>query len=121
MYSKRLVTKNTYYVGASDRRLALFENIYPLTNGVSYNSYIILDEKTCLLDTVDVSVEDVFFEKIEDVLEGRKLDYLIVQHMEPDHSYEIKKVLLKHPEATLVTSDKAYTMFQNYNDGETVE
>ena len=121
MYSKRLVTKNTYYVGASDRRLALFENIYPLTNGVSYNSYIILDEKTCLLDTVDVSVEDIFFEKVEDVLEGRKLDYLIVQHMEPDHSYEIKKVLLRHPEVTLVTSDKAYTMFQNYNDGETVE
>lgn len=121
MYLKKLVTKDTYYVGASDRRIALFENIYPLNNGVSYNSYVILDEKTCLLDTVDPSVEGVFLEKVEDVLEGRKLDYLIVNHMECDHSSVIKRVLHDHPETTLVINDKAYKMYQNFNDGEEVK
>ena len=77
MYKKRLVTQDTYYVGASERRLALFENVYPLNNGVSYNSYLILDEKTCLLDSVDKSVEDVFIKKVVDGLNGRKLDYLV--------------------------------------------
>lgn len=121
MYLKKLVTKDTYYVGASDRRIALFENIYPLNNGVSYNSYVILDEKTCLLDTVDPSVEGVFLEKVADVLEGRKLDYLIVNHMECDHSSVIKRVLHDHPETTLVINDKAYKMYQNFNDGEEVK
>ncbi len=121
MYIKKLVTKDTYYVGGSDRRLALFENIYPLTNGVSYNSYLIMDEKTCLLDTVDPSVENVFFEKIEDVLNGKSLDYLIINHMEPDHSSEICRVLDKYPEVTVVTSDKAYTMFKNFNNGREIK
>lgn len=121
MYIRKLVTKDTYYVGGSDRRLALFENIYPLSNGVSYNSYIIMDEKTCLLDTVDPSISNMFFEKIEDVLNGRKLDYLIINHMEPDHSSEICRVLDKYPEVTIVTSDKAYTMFKNFNNGREVK
>ena len=121
MYSKKLVTKDTYYVGGSDRRLALFENIYPLVNGASYNSYLIMDEKTCLLDTVDPSIENVFFEKIKDVLEGKKLDYLIVNHMEPDHSSEICRVLDTYPEVTVVTTDKAYTMFKNFNDGREIQ
>ncbi len=121
MYLKRLVTKDTYYVGASERRLALFENIYPLTNGVSYNSYIINDEKTCLLDTVDSSVSGIFFEKIEDVLEGKKLDYLIINHMEPDHSAEIAKVIDKYSDVTVVTTDKAYKMFQNYTNGRVID
>lgn len=121
MYIRKLVTKDTYYVGGSDRRLALFENIYPLSNGVSYNSYIIMDEKTCLLDTVDPSISNMFFEKIEDVLNGKKLDYLIINHMEPDHSSEICRVLDKYPEVTIVTSDKAYTMFKNFNNGREVK
>ena len=116
MFNKRLVTKDTYYVGGSDRRLALFENIYPLTNGASYNSYLILDEKTCLLDSVDKSVDEEFYQKIEEVLEGRELNYLIVNHMEPDHAYSLKYVLKDHPECTLVINEKALVMFKNFNE-----
>ncbi len=114
MFEKIEVVKNTYYVGASDRRLELFENVYPLTNGASYNSYVILDEKTALLDTVDESVSGVFFKKVKEVLDGRKLDYLIINHMEPDHSATIEGILLKHPETTIVCNDKILTMLKNY-------
>jgi hypothetical protein len=76
MQITREISRDTYYVGGSDRRIALFENIYPLSNGVSYNSYVILDEKTALLDTVDNSIRDLFFENLEKTLNGRKLDYL---------------------------------------------
>ena len=117
MYKKRLVTQDTYYVGASERRLALFENVYPLNNGVSYNSYLILDEKTCLLDSVDKSVEDVFIKKVVDGLNGRKLDYLVVDHMEPDHAYTLKRVIDLYPEVNVVLNDKTLTMFKNFNNG----
>ena len=85
MYCTKKVTEDLYWVGASDRRLALFENMYPIPRGVSYNSYVLLDEKTVLLDTVDRSVSGQFLENLEHVLAGRSLDYLIVNHMEPDH------------------------------------
>lgn len=114
MYRTRLVSKDTYYVGASDRRLALFENIYPLNDGVSYNSYIILDEKTCLLDTVDSSVYDVYIEKVKNVLQNRKLDYLVIHHMEPDHSALILKVIKEYPDVTLVINPKIQVMLNNY-------
>ena len=117
MYKKRLVTKDTYYVGASERRLALFENVYPLNNGVSYNSYLILDEKTCLLDSVDKSVENVFIKKVVDGLNGRKLDYLVVNHMEPDHAYTLKRVIDLYPEVNVVLNDKTLRMFKNFNNG----
>ena len=117
MYKKRLVTQDTYYVGASERRLALFENVYPLNNGVSYNSYLILDEKTCLLDSVDKSVEDVFIKKLVDGLNGRKLDYLVVNHMEPDHAYTLKRVIDLYPEVNVVLNDKTLRMFKNFNNG----
>lgn len=117
MYKKRLVTQDTYYVGASERRLALFENVYPLNNGVSYNSYLILDEKTCLLDSVDKSVEDVFIKKVVDGLNGRKLDYLVVNHMEPDHAYTLKRVIDLYPEVNVVLNDKTLRMFKNFNNG----
>ena len=116
MYKNRLVTKDTYYVGASDRRIALFENIYPLSNGVSYNSYVILDEKTCLLDTVDSDVFDIFFEKVKDVLNKRKLDYLVIHHMEPDHSASIKKIVDEFKDVTLVVNSKIKNMLDNYFD-----
>lgn len=116
MFKKRIVSKDTYYVGASDRRLALFENVYPAEYGISYNSYLIIDSKTCLLDTVDKSVEDEFLVKLKDTLDGKKLDYLIVHHMEPDHSYTLKRVLELYPEVTLVINDKALKMFKNFND-----
>ena len=117
MYKKRLVTQDTYYVGASERRLALFENVYPLNNGISYNSYLILDEKTCLLDSVDKSVEDVFIKKVVDGLNGRKLDYLVVNHMEPDHAYTLKRVIDLYPEVNVVLNDKTLRMFKNFNNG----
>lgn len=116
MYKNRLVTKDTYYVGASDRRIALFENIYPLSNGVSYNSYVILDNKTCLLDTVDNDVFDTFLEKVKDVLNKRKLDYLVIHHMEPDHSAAIKKIVDEFKEVTLVVNSKIKNMLDNYFD-----
>ena len=81
-----------YWIGASDRRLELFENVYPIPKGVSYNSYVILDEKTVLLDTVDRSVCDQFIENLEYVLEGRDLDYVIINHMEPDHCASLAEV-----------------------------
>ena len=85
MYCVKKMTEDLYWVGGSDRRLALFENVYPIPNGVSYNAYLLLDEKTVLLDTVDRSVGELFFENVAHVLDGRTLDYVIVNHMEPDH------------------------------------
>ncbi len=116
MYKKRIVTNDTYYIGASDRRLALFENVYPIEYGVSYNSYLIIDDKTCLLDTVDKSVEEEFLFKLKDTLDGKTLDYLVVHHMEPDHAHTLKRVLEIYPDATLVINDKALKMFNNFND-----
>ena len=114
MYCVRKMTEDLYWVGASERRLNLFENAYPLTNGVSYNSYLLLDEKTVLIDTVDKSVSDLFFENVDHVLGGRKLDYLIVQHMEPDHAATIGELVLRHPELTIVCNAKTRTMMQNF-------
>ena len=114
MYCVRKMTEDLYWVGASERRLNLFENAYPLTNGVSYNSYLLLDEKTVLIDTVDKSVSGLFFENVDHVLGGRKLDYLIVQHMEPDHAATIGELVLRHPELTIVCNAKTRTMMQNF-------
>ena len=85
MYCTRNVTEDLVWVGGNDRRLSLFEGVYKVPYGVSYNSYLLLDEKTVLLDTVDKAVGGIFFENIEHTLNGRPLDYLIVNHMEPDH------------------------------------
>ena len=85
MLANRYLTKDLLYLGASDRRIGLFENVFPLENGVSYNAYLLLDEQTVLLDTVDRSVSEDFFESLAAGLDGRSLDYLIVNHMEPDH------------------------------------
>ena len=114
MYCVRKMTEDLYWVGASERRLNLFENAYPLANGVSYNSYLLLDEKTVLIDTVDKSVSGLFFENVDHVLGGRKLDYLIVQHMEPDHAATIGELVLRHPEVTIVCNAKTRTMMQNF-------
>ena len=114
MYCVRKMTEDLYWVGASERRLNLFENAYPLTNGVSYNSYLLLDEKTVLIDTVDKSVSGLFFENVDHVLGGRKLDYLIVQHMEPDHAADIRDLLARHPETTVVCSAAARNMLAQF-------
>ena len=94
MHCEFQLDENFFYVGGSDRRLALFENIYPLENGASYNSYLFLDDKTVLVDTVDSSVSKVFFENVEHLLSGRALDYLIINHMEPDHAATIEDLIL---------------------------
>ncbi len=108
------ITDDLIYVGASDRRLALFENIYPIPRGVSYNSYVLLDEKTVLFDTTDAGVAEQFYENVAAAIAGRKLDYVVVHHMEPDHAATLMDLLLRHPEATVVTTAKAAQMMEQF-------
>ena len=114
MQNIRRINSDLIYVGASDRKLALFENIYPIPRGVSYNSYVLLDEKTVLLDTTDASVAGQFFENVSAALAGRKLDYLVVNHMEPDHCALIEDLVLRYPEVTVVTNAKAAKMIRQF-------
>lgn len=114
MQNIRKITQDLYYVGASDRRLALFENVYPIPRGVSYNSYVLIDEKTVLIDTADASVGQQFFENVAAALSGRGLDYLVVNHMEPDHCALIEEIVLRHPEVTVVTNAKAAKMIGQF-------
>lgn len=110
----RAVSADAFYVGASDRRISLFENLFPLENGVSYNSYVILDEKTALIDTADESVSSVFFDNLTQALNGRKLDYIVVNHMEPDHASTLERVFLRYPEAKIVGTAKSKGMFGRF-------
>jgi len=112
--SVRSVTDDIYYVGVSDRRIQLFENVYPIPRGVAYNSYVILDEKTALIDTVDRSVTGQFFENLTAVLDGRDLDYLVVNHMEPDHSSAISEVLVRYPGAQVVCTEQAAAILNQF-------
>ncbi len=114
MQNTQYITKDLIHVGASDRRLALFENVYPIPRGVSYNSYLLVDDMTVLFDTVDNAVAAQFFENVEAALYGRKLDYVVVHHMEPDHAATLMDLLLRHPEATVVTAAKAAQMMQQF-------
>ena len=86
MYCTKKITDDLIWVGANDRRLAMFEGVYSVPNGVSYNSYLLLDDTTVLFDTVDKAVGGVFFQNVEHALGGRNLDFVVIQHMEPDHS-----------------------------------
>lgn len=108
------VTKEIIWVGADDRRLELFENQYPLPNGVSYNSYMILDGKTALMDTVDAAVADEFFENVAEALNGRPLNYVVVQHMEPDHSGTLADLIRKYPDVTVVCNAKTESMIHQF-------
>ena len=124
MYCVRKVTDDLYWVGGNDRRLELFENIHPIPRGVSYNSYLLLDEKTVLFDTVDWSAGRQFLENIEYVLNGRPLDYLVINHMEPDHGASIEEVLLRYPDVKIISTEKAFMMMHQFNfdiDGHTEE
>ena len=114
MYNVRKVTETVYWIGGSDRRLALFENIFPIQRGVSYNAYVVLDEKTVLLDTVDSSISKQFFENLQFVLQGRKLDYLIVNHMEPDHCALIEELILRYPDLKLIGNAKTFQMMKQF-------
>ncbi len=119
MKYKRKITNDTYWIGADDRRLNLFENIFPLPYGVSYNSYVVIDEKTVLLDTADVSVREQFMENLDGTLEGRTIDYLIINHMEPDHAALIEELCELYPEMKLVGTAMTFTMMKQFFEIET--
>lgn len=108
------ISQDLIYVGVSDRRTALFENVYPIPRGVSYNSYVLLDEKTALFDTTDASVASQFFENVQAALAGRRLDYVVVHHMEPDHAATLMDLMLRYPEAMVVTTAKAAQMMEQF-------
>ncbi|WP_369282119.1 FprA family A-type flavoprotein [Oscillibacter sp. GMB15532] len=114
MYSVRNVTEDVYWVGANDHRLALFENAYPIPRGVSYNSYLLLDEKTALFDTVDWSGCRQLLENMEHVLAGRPLDYLVINHLEPDHAGSIEEILLRWPNVVIISNEKAFMMMRQF-------
>lgn len=116
MYCTRKLTDDMFYVGGNDRRLALFENIYPLPLGVSYNSYLVMDEKTVLLDTADEAIATLFLENVASTLNGRGLDYLIVNHMEPDHAACISEIIARYPEVTIVGNQKVMDMIKQFFD-----
>ena len=108
------ITDDIRYVGVNDHQVDLFEGQYVVPNGMSYNSYIIFDEKIAVMDTVDINFTEEWLNNIEAALEGRKPDYLIVQHMEPDHSANVVNFLKKYPEAKIVSSQKAFKMMKNF-------
>ena len=108
------VTKDIQYVGVNDHEVDLFEGQYVVPNGMSYNSYVIMDEKIAVMDTVDANFTQPWLENIRTVLGNRLPDYLVVQHMEPDHSANIANFLKAYPQAVVVSSAKAFAMMKNY-------
>ena len=114
MYCVKKVLDDLIWVGADDRRLTCFEGVYGVPNGVSYNAYLMLDEKTILFDAVDKAVARTFFENVAYALGGRKLDYLVIHHMEPDHAATIEDVLLRYPDAVIVCNDKVKGMLAQF-------
>ena len=108
------ITKDIRYIGVNDHQVDLFEGQYDVPNGMAYNSYVILDEKIAVMDTVDANFGEEWLDNLAAVLEGRKPDYLVVQHMEPDHSANIDVFLKAYPEATVVASAKAFTMMKQF-------
>ena len=108
------ITKDIRYVGVNDHQVDLFEGQYVVPNGMSYNSYVILDEKVAVMDTVDRNFTHQWLDNLQTVLDGRKPDYLVIQHMEPDHSANIMNFLKVYPEATVVSSAKAFTMMKQF-------
>jgi flavorubredoxin len=122
MHSVRLITDDLYWVGANEHRLELFENIHPLNGiGVSYNSYLLLDEKTVLFDTVDWAVCRQFIENINYVLGNRPLDYLVINHLEPDHAASLEEVLLRHPETRIISNEKAFMQMRQFGFSDIIE
>ena len=116
MYNIRKIQDDLFWVGANDRRLAMFEGVYSVPDGVSYNAYVLLDEKTVLFDTVDKAVSRTFFENLAAVLDGRKLDYLFVHHMEPDHSAVLEETVMRYPEVKVVCNAATKKMIQQFFD-----
>ncbi|MBO4357741.1 MAG: FprA family A-type flavoprotein [Candidatus Methanomethylophilaceae archaeon] len=108
------IKDDIYWIGGDDRTASIFEGSFPLPEGVSYNSYIILDEKTCLLDTCDISISSKFWKNLRHALNGRQLDYLVINHMEPDHGAAIVQVLDTYPDVTVVGNSKTFDMLDNF-------
>ena len=114
MYCTKNISKDLVWVGANDRRLAMFEGVYSVPAGVSYNSYLLLDDTTILFDTVDKAVSSVFFQNIEHALNGKNLDFVVVQHMEPDHSATLMELLLRYPDVKIVCNEKILSMISQF-------
>ena len=110
----RKVTEDLYWVGVNDNRTHLFENIHPIPRGVSYNSYLLMDEQTVLFDTVDWSGCREFLKNVEEVLGGRDLDYLLVNHMEPDHASSMEEVLIRYPNCKVISNEKAFMFMHQF-------
>lgn len=124
MYCVRNITEDLYWVGGNDRRLALFENIHPIQKGVSYNSYLLLDEKTVLFDTVDWSICRQLLENVKGLLGERTLDYMVINHMEPDHAACIEEIILRYPNVQIVCTEKAALFMRQFGfqvDGKLIE
>ena len=117
MHCTRKVMDDLIWVGADDRRLACFEGVYGVPDGVSYNSYLLLDEKTVLFDTVDKAVYETFFENLAYALGDRQLDHLVISHMEPDHAATVESLMLRHPETRIICNDKIKTMLSQFFRG----
>ena len=115
MYCIRKVTDDLLWIGGNDRQSPLFESAHPVPRGMSYNSYLLLDEKTVLFDTVDRAVQTQFFENLEHALGGRRLDYVFVHHMEPDHAATLGDLMIRHPEATIVCNGKSLNMIRQFH------
>ena len=116
MHCTKRLTDDIFWLGGSDRRLAKFENAFPIPRGVSYNSYFISDEKTVSIDTADKAISGRFFENLEHLLDGRKLDYHVVNHMEPDHCATLGELVLRYPEVKLVVNPKTLAMIKQFFD-----
>ncbi len=114
MFCVRKITEDLYWVGGNDRRLALFENVHPIPRGVSYNSHLLLDKKTVLFDTVDWSICRQFLENIQAVLNGRSLDYLVINHMEPDHGAAIEEIILRYPDVKIISTEKSFLLMRQF-------
>lgn len=110
----KTIVDNVYYIGVNDRQKESFENYIPLPHGVSYNSYVIVDEKIAIMDTVDITQVSPFLAKLELALQGRDADYLVVHHMEPDHAGSIELLLQKYPNLQIITSSKSKDMLKGY-------
>lgn len=114
MYCVKRINDDLFWVGGTDRRLALFENAYPIPRGVSYNAYLLLDEKTVLFDTVDRAITEQFFENIDALLKGRALDYVVVNHMEPDHCATLGEIVLRYPGVQVVCNPKTIPIIKQF-------
>lgn len=115
MYCIRKVTEDLFWIGGNDRQHPLFESAHPVPRGMSFNSYLLMDEKTVLFDTVDRSVQTQFFENLEHMLAGRKLDYVFIHHMEPDHAATLGDLMTHHPETTIVCNGKSLNLIRQFH------